>query len=231
MNNLIVSEYFYSIQGEGQTMGTPSVFLRLAGCNLLCKSANWICDSIEVWQKGIKTDFDKVLPIDYIDRLKDGAHLIITGGEPMLHQKKIVEYIQWLEIEHKFKPIVEIETNGTIMPNNDIKKYINYWNCSPKLSTSGESYIKRFNDLSLKEINTLSNVMFKFVISEENDVLEVINEFADIIDMEKVYFMPSGETREQLDKTRQMVIDNCIKLGVKYSDRLHIIIWNKKTGV
>lgn len=58
---LNVSEKFLSIQGEGRTTGIPAIFLRLSGCNLLCKSSNWICDSIEVWRKGTKTSFDAVL--------------------------------------------------------------------------------------------------------------------------------------------------------------------------
>ena len=36
MNKLSISEVFYSIQGEGKTVGIPSVFVRLAGCNLMC---------------------------------------------------------------------------------------------------------------------------------------------------------------------------------------------------
>jgi organic radical activating enzyme len=93
--NLIVSEKFYSLQGEGQTMGIPAIFVRLAGCNLLCKSDHWVCDSIEVWRKGDKTPFEEVLSAKDVDRLMNGAHLIFTGGEPMLHQKKILEYLNW----------------------------------------------------------------------------------------------------------------------------------------
>tara|TARA_R110000751_G_scaffold221781_1_gene324125 strand:+ start:879 stop:1574 length:696 start_codon:yes stop_codon:yes gene_type:complete len=229
-NNLIVAETFYSIQGEGHTMGVPAVFLRLGGCNLLCKSDNWVCDSIEVWQKGVKTDFNDVLTDEYVDRLRNGAHLVLTGGEPMLHQKKIVEYIKWFEVEFNFKPIIEIETNGTITPKDGFENYIDYWNCSPKLSNSGESYLRRFNDVALHFINRLPNSMFKFVISKENDVLEVINEFSFLLG-NKIWFMPSGENQKQLDESRLMVVENCIKLGVHYSERLHIVIWNKKTGV
>ena len=59
LNHLLVSEVFYSLQGEGSTMGIPAVFLRLSGCNLLCDGA-WRCDTIEVWQKGHKTEFEDV---------------------------------------------------------------------------------------------------------------------------------------------------------------------------
>ena len=69
-NKLVVSEKFYSIQGEGQTMGVPAVFLRLGGCNLLCKGKGWVCDSIEVWKKGVSTPFNEVLT-EYIEQLKN----------------------------------------------------------------------------------------------------------------------------------------------------------------
>ena len=37
-----INEIFYSIQGEGSWVGTPVIFIRLAGCNLSCK---W-CDTL-----------------------------------------------------------------------------------------------------------------------------------------------------------------------------------------
>ena len=55
MNTIRVSEYFYSIQGEGLTVGVPAVFLRLQGCNLDCGSSggSWVCDTEAVWNKNI----------------------------------------------------------------------------------------------------------------------------------------------------------------------------------
>ncbi|MEY4571373.1 MAG: Cellulophaga phage phiSM, partial [Bacteroidota bacterium] len=77
---LPVSEVFYSIQGEGQTMGVPAVFLRLGGCNILCQSKHWVCDTIEVWRKSKSTAFDEILSEEFTKRIiEDGAHLIITG--------------------------------------------------------------------------------------------------------------------------------------------------------
>lgn len=237
IKNLVVSECFYSVQGEGQTMGVPAVFLRLAGCNLLCKSKSWVCDSIEVWKKGIKTDFKDVLKCvnsqyDYTQRLRQGAHLVITGGEPMLHQLNVINYLKWFEEENGFKPIIEIETNGTILPYRELYMKVNYWNVSPKLSNSGEPFEKRFKRQVLQFMNELSvNSIFKFVIETKEDALEMINEYGPYVDMKKVMFMPAGETQEKLNQTRPIVLEICKNLSIRYTDRLHIVAWNLKTGV
>lgn len=228
--NLVISELFYSIQGEGQTMGVPAVFLRLAGCNILCKGKGWICDSIEVWKKGTKTPFEEVFSSDLIYRLEDGAHLVITGGEPLLHQNKIIQFLNWFKEKHTWIPIVEIETNGTIIPKQKLIELVTYWNCSPKLSTSGETRKRRYNEIALKTIQAQKNSIFKFVISQKEDVVEILNEFS-ILDMKKVVLMPSGDSQKLLNETRQMVLEQCINLNLRYCDRLHIIAWNKKTGV
>ena len=88
---LPVSELFYSIQGEGRTMGIPAIFLRLGGCNLLCKSDSWVCDTIEVWQKSKAVEFEDILSEDFVEKLKAGVHFVITGGEPLIHQLTLVE--------------------------------------------------------------------------------------------------------------------------------------------
>lgn len=226
----MISESFYSIQGEGQTMGIPAIFLRLAGCNLLCKSKGWICDSIEVWQKGFKTDFDKVLSPEWIKRLKEGAHLIFTGGEPMLHQRKILPYIKWFIKEYGFKPIIEIETNGTKLIDEELFKLIDYINCSPKISNSGETKIRRFNELSLRQISKHKRSIFKIVIREEKDIEEILMDFG-CIDMNKIVLMPAGEDVDKLNKIRLFVVEKCLQMGWRFSDRLQVVIWNKATGV
>tara|TARA_R110001599_G_scaffold118871_2_gene288284 strand:- start:64 stop:765 length:702 start_codon:yes stop_codon:yes gene_type:complete len=229
---LTVSERFYSLQGEGATMGVPSVFLRLAGCNLLCQSKTWVCDTIEVWQKGIKTPFHEVLQgEDCFDRLHQGAHLVITGGEPLLHQRKLVHFLKWFELAYGWLPFIEVETNGTIMPDDYLLEIVKQWNCSPKLSNSGEPNEKRFKPLVLDTLNQFQNTIFKFVVGEESDIVEVISEFSEHISSDKLCLMPAGETQEKLAKTRLIAADAAIKLGIRYSERLHIVIWNQKTGV
>jgi 7-carboxy-7-deazaguanine synthase len=227
---LTVSESFYSLQGEGQTTGTPAVFLRLAGCNLLCQSSSWVCDSIEVWQKGTAKPFNMVLIDKNFEALNRGAHLVITGGEPLLHQKKLVEYLQWFEGGYGWLPVIEIETNGTIIPNEYLQEKVSYWNCSPKLSTSSEPASKRINEVALAVINKCRNPMFKFVISTQDDFLELYD-FENYIFWKYVYLMPAGCNQEELAVTRPIVAELCKTMGVKFTDRTHINIWNKKTGV
>jgi len=230
-DNLVISEKFYSIQGEGQTMGVPSIFVRLAGCNILCQSDSWTCDSIKVWKKGTKTPFEEVLTEEEVDKLKSGAHLIFTGGEPLLHQKAIIEYLKWLYKNHNFYPIIEVETNGTIMPDKELTLMVKYWNCSPKLPNSGESFARRVKPEVIIRLNQLSGTIFKFVINGIDDYDDMLAEYGKYLSMNKVCLMPAGDSQEKLKEVRQIVAQICIKKCLKYSERLHIVIWNQKTGV
>ena len=230
---LAVSEVFSSIQGEGQTIGIPAVFLRLGGCNLLCKGAAFVCDTIEVWQKSKAIEFKDVIKKEWVERLRDGAHLVITGGEPLAHQKHIIEYLNWFVKEYGFGPIIEVETNGTIMPDETIDYYVQFWNVSPKLSSAGRQNTKemRLKDTVLHFFNSNPKTIFKFVISNEDDVLELMTDFGDYCSMSKVVLMPAGSSQEELSKTKVFVAEKCIELGLRYSSRAHIEIWNLKTGV
>jgi organic radical activating enzyme len=216
---LTVSECFYSIQGEGQTAGHPAVFLRLAGCNLLCKGSGWRCDTIEVWRKGTRTQFENVLSEEYVSHLTAGAHLVITGGEPMLVQAELIQFINWFHSTYDFLPIVEIETNGTVLPRNDLVELVNYWNVSFKLSTCGEPYKKRINIAALDAFDKLPNAVFKIVISCEMDVLELINDFDKYVRSGKMILMPAGENQEQLTRTRYIAAIACKTLYLQYCDK------------
>ena len=171
-----------------------------------------------------------MLKPEWIKRLKEGAHLIFTGGEPMLHQKKILPYIKWFIEVYGFKPIIEIETNGTKIIDEELFNLINYINCSPKIENSGESKERRFNELSLKQISRHKKSIFKIVVREKKDIEEIIMDFG-CIDMNKIVLMPAGEDVKKLNKIRLFVVEQCLKMGWRYSDRLQVVVWNKATGV
>lgn len=231
LDQLLVSEVFYSLQGEGSTMGIPSVFLRLGGCNLFCDGA-WRCDTIEVWQKGEKFPFQTVLSTEQVHRLRRGAHLIITGGEPLLQQESIVEYLKWFSNEFNIFPFVEIETNGTILPNKQLSALVDLWNVSPKLKSSGESVIRRVKTPVLSHFNKM-NTIFKFVIVGMEDWLEIADVYlmTFVIDKNKIWLMPAASTIKELLEKNQVVSKIALEKQVNFCTRLQVEIWNKTTGV
>jgi 7-carboxy-7-deazaguanine synthase len=240
MNRLPVSEVFTSIQGEGVSSGLPSIFLRLGGCNLECggkgtikdkqlhDGATWRCDSIEVWTKSISKNIEDIFSNDDIFNFNNGYRLVITGGEPLIHQEGIKALVNHLNAICHSRPFIEVETNGTIMPDVALN-YVDQWNVSPKLKNSGMPADLRINKNVLARLSIYYS-QFKFVISSEEDLLEVINDFS-FLSKTKIVLMPAGENQEQLSITRPIVAEICKKYSLRMTDRLHITIWNQKTGV
>lgn len=238
---IAVSEVFYSLQGEGKTSGYPAVFIRLGGCNLMCggngtqfdnelhNDATWRCDTIEVWMNAQKKRYDEVLDDICIEAIKNGANVVITGGEPMLQQSAICELILYIKTEINPNAFIEVETNGTIVPKQSTTELINQWNVSPKLANSGNDKSIRYNDTALLVYNTL-NTQFKFVVGDYEDYAEIENDFH-FLDANKIYLMPAGSSIDELQHSKIVVADLCKNHYLKMTDRLHIAIWNKKTGV
>ena len=128
-------EIFHSIQGEGVSAGTPTVFLRLATCNLAC---TW-CDTRYTWDWRNFDYADGVveMALDEVERrvLEFGRpRLVITGGEPLLQQAVLAPLVSSLAGQGFY---CELETNGTIVPSPDMIEGIAQWNVSPKLENSG----------------------------------------------------------------------------------------------
>jgi organic radical activating enzyme len=103
---LKISEIFPSIAGEGLRSGEPTIFIRLAGCNLRCG----FCDTKYSWQGGQEYTEEKI--IDAVKRIRKrfpAGWVCLTGGEPLLQD---VQPLAKKLKKEGFK--VHIETNGTV---------------------------------------------------------------------------------------------------------------------
>ena len=236
-----VSEYFYSIQGEGRNTGMPTFFIRLSGCNLLCggkgtikdkklhDGATWRCDSIESWIKGEKyTHQELIKKLEQLEPLKRN-NIILTGGEPLMQQTEIMEFINAIK---EYKCTYEVETNGTIMPDINIVKEISQWNVSPKLSNSGMPKDRRIKSEVIEWFQII-NADFKFVISREEDIEEIFLDFIMPFNLNnrRIYLMPAASNINELKKNSILVAELCKQLGCNFSNRLQIQLWNQTLGV
>jgi len=231
---LNVAEFFSrTIQGEGASTGVPSTFLRLQHCTLDC---SW-CDSASVWKFGNPYSVEEILNLMYdegvVDDLRKGHHLILTGGSPMLQQNNLIHLIESFIDRFEFKPYIEIENEATIMPLESFAFYIDQWNNSPKLVNSGMRAQVRYKPEILKYLSDQGNSWFKFVVSHEQDWDEIFYDFVDtyLVGRDQVILMPEGQNQEELKKSRLLTVEIAVREGLRFSDREHINIWDRMTGV
>lgn len=222
---------FY-FQGEGRTMGQSAGFIRLKWCNLRCD----FCDSKDAWDptcslnEGVvsmttKEIVDLMESFDWHDLEK---RVVITGGEPLVQREATLDLLK------RFKELgyqTEIEDNAVIIPTDDELKYVDHWNSSPKLASSGNDLSRR-NIEALKKLVESGKAIFKFVICSEEDEQEVLElqKLADIPD-EMIWLMPEGYDKESQAAHIPMTTKLCEKHGWTLAKRLHIEKFGSRRGV
>lgn len=234
---LKVNEIFGpTIQGEGKSAGLPCAFLRLSLCNLHCI---W-CDTPYTWNwegtpyehpiKSKKEDEIHDMSVEEVlEKLLtiDTKAIVISGGEPMIQHKALLPVVQKLK---ELQYWVEIETNGTVYPSQEFVDLLDQINVSPKLANSGNELKARRVPEALHKLSKCGKANFKFVISTEEDVQEVV-ELIKEFDLKDVYLMPEGRTREELALRVQWTRNVAKEKGVNFSSRIHIIIAGGVRGV
>lgn len=244
MPKLIVCEDFYSIQGEGKSLGAPSVFLRLAGCNLRCSGFSYKhpetgehlgCDTKHVWMKGERTQSDAIIArwegSGWLALFEKGAHLVITGGEPLIQQSALIEFLQLLDEKTSHPVFVEVETNATIKFEDDFLARVNQVNASPKLLHSGE--LDAYKSEVISQLAASAKTAFKFVVQGAEDIEELEQRYLSVFDIlpKNVWLMPEGGTKKRLETMAPKVIELAKNHAMNYSTRLHLSVWDEATGV
>ena len=223
---LPVAELFTSLQGEGPRAGRYVQFLRLGGCNLAC---SW-CDTPYTWdhtrfklsQENPRTTVD-----DLLDRIEACLEVVITGGEPLIHQ----DTPAWEVLLRRLRAAsctISVETNGTIVPNPTTRTFVDHYSISPKLAHAGTH--RKGQDPALadwpNDIKHRATTALKFVVRDGIDVNEAVK-LADENGWPRwnVWVMPEGTTPDQLQARWPEVCESAVVHQVNASHRLHVLAW------
>ncbi|MEA1982465.1 MAG: 7-carboxy-7-deazaguanine synthase QueE [Campylobacterota bacterium] len=251
---LYLVEHFYSIQGEGKYVGTPSLFFRFGGCNMKCEGfgcseiapngdAVLGCDTVYAVNKehfsqnwaAIKNTQELLNILDLYE-LPEAVDIVLTGGEPLIYANDPL-FIGFLETLVDAGHRITFETNGSL--NVDFEKYGIYKECifalSVKLSNSNEPFSKRVRGDAIYNIaSNAKDAFFKFSIDAESINLGLEEELNEILlhsPRTSVYCMPLGGDKQEVEKNTEPLIEFCKAKGYNFSDRLHIRIWDVNKGV
>ncbi|MEP3050294.1 MAG: 7-carboxy-7-deazaguanine synthase QueE [Erythrobacter sp.] len=230
-------EIFASLQGEGPSMGMPVAFVRLSRCNLAC---TW-CDTAYTWhfedddrphRGGVtfdrKTNQAALDVTDAAQRILalEQKRLVITGGEPLL-QGGALAYLLALIPDME----IEIETNGTTKAPAHVDIRVDQYNVSPKLSSSGNPADLALIPERLDFYASDPRAFFKFVITQPDDVDEVLA-LRDRYRFKPghVFLMPEGTDSPALREREEWLAPLCLEHGFRMSDRLHIHLYGDERG-
>ncbi len=178
--SISVNEIYPSIQGEGLLVGTPSLFIRLQGCNLRCP---WCDQPSALAFRETSVGLEELLK--EVDKYPH-RHVVITGGEPFTEESLPLLVEDLLKRDKS----VQIETNGTLWQDaiGELAPQIHI-TCSPK-AVAGWFVHPKIRQYA-KEL--------KFVVDQELS-LDVLLEFSDFLQRDVVVLQPEGNKKSFLEK-------------------------------
>lgn len=212
---LNINEIFASFQGEGVHTGIPTVFIRLAGCNLRCR---W-CDTAYAIEpsSGIPMSISDIL--SKVSGYGLGV-VCLTGGEPLL-QSGSIELVDQL-LSNGIR--VDIETNGSL----DIGPYIGkgedaMLSMDVKTPSSGmESSLLVSNISLLRPVDQL-----KFVVKDDDDIQYAVGIIRKHLPRCTVLFTPEGNENIEpvADLILKKVLTGELPSEIRFMLQMHKVIW------
>jgi 7-carboxy-7-deazaguanine synthase len=230
---MLIAEIFYSLQGEGELTGVPSVFVRTSGCNLRC---TWCDTPYASWNpEGEPRNVEQI--VAEVQSHSAARHVVLTGGEPM-----IAKEIRALANELKMLGYhVTIETAATVAPDGIA---CDLASLSPKLLNSAPDAVEhatwrkkheatRWQPDVVRAWIDAYPYQFKFVIARPEDVEELEHMLAALkrdIPRHKVLLMPEAISLEKMRDRAAWLGELCKERGYRYAHRLHIELYGNKRG-
>jgi 7-carboxy-7-deazaguanine synthase len=207
---LKITEIFYSLQGEADSVGFPTVFVRLTGCPLRCQ----FCDTAYAFQGGEWRSLDEVLA-----RVAEWSprHVCVTGGEP-LAQKSCLRLLTAL-CDAGYH--VSLETSGA-MPIGEVDPRV-VRVVDVKTPGSREEKRNRYEDLALLR----AEEQIKFVICDRGDYDWARARLSELSSPATVLFSPSAEQLPARQLADWILAD---RLPVRFQLQLHKVLWGNVPG-
>ncbi len=212
MARLKITEIFYSLQGEADTAGVPTTFVRLTGCPLRCG----YCDTAYAFHGGQWWELDAL-----VRRVRElgSRYVCVTGGEP-LAQKSCPQLLARL-CDEGFR--VSLETSGA-MPLGEVDRRV-VRVVDVKTPGSGEQERNRYGELSLLD----GKDQIKFVICDRADYEWSRAKVGELRLDERCTVLFSA-SHEQLP-ARQLadwILED--RLPVRLQIQLHKLLWGNVAG-
>ncbi|MFV0482535.1 MAG: 7-carboxy-7-deazaguanine synthase QueE [Bacteroidales bacterium] len=236
-----------TIQGEGRLVGVPSLFVRLAGCNLSChwKLEDGSISACDTPHASLDTSDREQWEInDIITTLRHNLHninhVVVTGGEPFIQPKPLKMLCK--AIKEELSCHVSIETNGTTS-DDEVLPWIDFFSISPKLKNAMQYSChrpdKRLNIMSIQKIidhckETGKDFQLKFVVADSSEDREIKEDFLNRLrgwTDRDIYVMPLGSTEAELAQSFKKAFMLAVENNWQYCPRVHVSLFGDAEGV
>lgn len=209
---LKITEIFHSLQGEADTVGFPTVFVRLTGCPLRCQ----YCDTPYAFHGGEWRSIDAVL-----ERVAKFAprYVCVTGGEPLAQKNCLPLLSELCDAGYR----VSLETSGALPLAGVDARVIRV--VDVKTPGSGEERRNRYDDLGLLR----PEEQVKFVVCDRADYEWSRDKVAalDLARRCQVLFSPSAGQLPARELADWILAD---RLPVRFQLQLHKVLWGDVPG-
>jgi 7-carboxy-7-deazaguanine synthase len=209
---LRITEIFYSLQGESNTVGLPTVFIRLTGCPLRCV----YCDTAYAFTGGKKIGIDAI--VAQVEQYGT-KYITVTGGEPLAQQGCIELMVKLLDKGY----VVSLETSGALDVSEVDPRVVKVMDL--KTPSSGELSRNRYQNIE----HLTRKDQVKFVIGNDKDYdwsKAVLTEY-DLPNRCDVLFSPVMGQQNPTELAEKILND---RLPVRFQLQLHKILWDDVQG-